>query len=80
MERLEPVYRLGKIFNKHLIFEVFALAGSRVDVFDLIFGVNKQMRWLLLNNYKLALNILCQGKPNLQELILGKESHDQNFA
>jgi hypothetical protein len=36
------------------------------------------MRYLLLKNFKLAENIVCPGK--LSELILGKDSHDPNFA
>ena len=43
-----------------------------------MFGVNKQMRWLLLKNLMLAQNIVKQDRQI--ELLLGKESFDPNFA
>ena len=43
-----------------------------------MFGVNKQMRWLLLKNLTLAQNIVKQERHI--ELFLGKESFDPNFA
>ncbi len=46
------VYSLGKIHNKHLILEIFGYAGKQNKIYKLLFGTNKNLRRLVLSNYK----------------------------
>ena len=45
-------YSLGKIHNKHLILEIFGFAGNQKQISNLLFGTNKNLRRLVLKNYK----------------------------
>ncbi len=51
-------YHLGKIKNKHLIFEILSYAFMKGDCFSLLYGVNKLMRNLIKENYLIASNIV----------------------
>ena len=41
MEIKDPVYRFGRIYNKHLILEIFAFVGYKSDAYPLIYGSNR---------------------------------------
>jgi hypothetical protein len=45
-------YTLGKIHNKHLILEIFGFAGKQNQIYKLLYGTNKNLRRLVLSNYK----------------------------
>ena len=45
-------YTLGKIHNKHLILEIFGFAGKQNQIHKLLYGTNKNLRRLVLSNYK----------------------------
>jgi hypothetical protein len=51
-------YHLGKIKNKHLIFEILSYAFMKGDCLLLLHGANKLMRKLIKDNYFIAWNII----------------------
>jgi hypothetical protein len=78
MESLvSPAYSLGRIFNKHLIFEVFSYVACSDLVFPLIHGLNRRNRSLITKNYEIARTITI--RSGQFEMNLGVESFDKKF-
>ncbi len=48
----QAVYSLGKIHSKHLILEIFGHVGKQNQINKLLFYTNRNLRKLMLNNYK----------------------------
>ncbi len=77
MDSIKVVYKLGKIYNKHLILDIFAFSGERKHMFRFIHGINRDMRKMLRKNMIIASTIFKNEEPI--DFILGKESFDPEF-
>lgn len=64
MEKLQS-FKLGAIYNKHLIFEIFSYVFDQESAIEYLSKVCKTWKMKVLpENYKIALNILStSGKP-----------------
>ncbi len=58
-----PKFQLGRIYNKHLILDLFAYCDADIISMTKIFYINRQYRFLLINNYGLTKAILVQLEP-----------------
>ena len=52
-EIFRPAYSLGKIHNKHLILEILGFCQKSKKLLQLMFHASKNMRHLLIKNFKI---------------------------
>jgi hypothetical protein len=66
-----PVYQLGKIKNKYIIFDIF---GYSIDDFtkisELLYSSSRQMRQMLKKNYIVLRNMLYESHLSLEANVL----------
>jgi hypothetical protein len=58
-----PKYRFGRIFNKHLILELFAYANSDSVSLVKLFFTARNFRRLIIENFFITKGILVQDHP-----------------